>query len=116
MGLFLRDKFKRLGIPFIAYQLILGPLVGFLVNFVFISSNSWEYGADAGPCWFLLWLLIFNVCYATMDQNIAYLNMSFPSIFKLIIVGVIIGVIDFGIVLLVPGGSFIYMPISFGSL
>ena len=45
-----------------------------------------------------------------------YLQISFPSLVKLILCGAVCGVIQFGIVIVIPQGSFIYMPISFGSL
>eukprot|EP01084_Bolivina_argentea_P300324 517831_1 len=115
--LFLRDKFKRLGIPFIIYQLILGPFVGFLINGVFIKHNSYSYGADAGPCWFLLWLLIFNTCYVLIDHNLPFLKVKFPSILSIVVLyGACFGLIQFAVVAAIPEGNFIYMPITVGSL
>eukprot|EP01083_Nonionella_stella_P142060 438761_1 len=66
---FLSDKFKRLGIPFLFYTFIMGPSLALFISQVVIGS-SYSYIPNPGPCWFLAWLLIFNVCYVIMDENV----------------------------------------------
>eukprot|EP01084_Bolivina_argentea_P300630 518442_1 len=117
---FLYDKFYRLGIPFLFYFFVLGPIHNLLINKVFIKngntkSASW-YQPDPGPCWFLGWLLLFNVCYCIMDQQISYYEKKLPSTMKLILYGLVFGFIQLIVIILLSNGSFIFMPISVGSL
>ena len=113
--LFISDKFKRLGIPFVVYVLIIGPGLDLLIKKVLIGGQSYSYFPDAGPCWFLAWLLIFNSCYIMMDKTVPNYVMKFPSLLRLIIFGAILGVIQLGAFIVVPTG-FLFMPITMGSL
>ena len=62
---FLADKFKRLGIPFLAYTFVLGPLLTLLVDQAVIGHGGRPLGYNITPAqtWFLAWLLTFNVAY-----------------------------------------------------
>eukprot|EP01083_Nonionella_stella_P068276 181184_1 len=111
---FLSDKFKRLGIPFLCYTFIMGPSLALFISQVVIGS-SYSYIPNPGPCWFLAWLLIFNVCYVIMDENVPFYVMKCPSLIRLTIYGAILGVIQL-IVFIMVGDSFIFMPITLGSL
>lgn len=72
-GLFLKDRFIRLGIPFLVYFFILNPSLTFMAfrfNDVAVQSypsfmihNFIRY-SGSGPLWFVLSLLIFTVMYA----------------------------------------------------
>jgi len=70
---FLADKLKRLRIPFLFYTLVLQPLVSNFVNLAVIGPESslhkWSYVPSPGPCWFICWLIIFNVCYTMIDAD-----------------------------------------------
>jgi fucose 4-O-acetylase-like acetyltransferase len=67
---FLSDRFLRLGLPLLAFGLILGPLTvamvtaaegkGFWSTFVWLSNHGVFIN---GPLWFLLALLIFSLAY-----------------------------------------------------
>eukprot|EP01083_Nonionella_stella_P068275 181182_1 len=110
---FLSVKFKRLGIPFLCYTFIMGPSLDLLISQG--VGTAYSYIPDPGPCWFLAWLLIFNVCYVIMDENVPFYVMKCPSLIRLTIYGAILGVIQL-IVFILVGGSFIFMPITLGSL
>ena len=120
---FLADKFKRLGIPFSIYFWILGPINNLLVDQIFIGENmadgekksSSYYSNDAGPCWFVAWLLIFNVLYCLIDADVPYYNKQIPSFIKLSLYAIVLTILN-TICILVLGGSFIFMPITIGSL
>ena len=60
---FLRDKIKRLGIPFLLYLLVIGPLMQCFIALVVAKDGGYEYKPDPGPSWFLAWLLLLNSCY-----------------------------------------------------
>jgi peptidoglycan/LPS O-acetylase OafA/YrhL len=73
-GDFLKDRFKRLGIPLIFYIFIIAPAILYLNN-LFINGERTNYftfyyeqvlkkgNFDAGPLWFLQVLLFFSVFY-----------------------------------------------------
>ena len=70
-GPFLRDRFLRLGIPLLIYDLLVEPFVMFLV--VGFTGSYWTFysnyvlslrGIGQGPVWFIELLLIFVVFYA----------------------------------------------------
>eukprot|EP01084_Bolivina_argentea_P104962 187900_1 len=116
---FLKDKFQRLGIPYLIWLLIIGPLVNIFLNKV-IRNCSYSYHPDPQHCWFLAWLLVFNYCYAMMDEHLHQLTFKFPSnylVLKLLTVGAILGMIQLMIVGIIGEfKDFIYMPIAVGSL
>jgi glucans biosynthesis protein C len=70
---FLRDRFKRLGIPLVVYFFVLNPLLVFLVVrlqglttaglFVFLGAY-YRSTVGPGPLWFVLALLVFGSVYA----------------------------------------------------
>jgi hypothetical protein len=54
---FLRSKFHRLGLPFLAFLFIFGPLLNLLAAYT--TGNRFSYFPSPGPPWFLAWLLFF---------------------------------------------------------
>jgi len=113
-SLFMADKLKRLGIPFLLYLLIIGPICNAFMNFIALDRDAFPYSPDPGPTWFLAWLLIFNTCYVSFNDSIPIYQMQFPSLWKLVLFGCILGLIQFSVTPV--GGNFIFMPITFGSL
>ena len=64
---FLRDKAKRLGLPFLAYLFVFGPLLDLFISEAMTSAeHTYHYAPDPGPPWFLAWLCLFNFCYACL--------------------------------------------------
>jgi len=67
---FIGDRFLRLGLPLLAFGLILGPLTAAIVNFAkgqgFWTTFSWLWlhrQFISGPLWFAQALLIFSLVY-----------------------------------------------------
>jgi len=95
---FLKDKFKRYGIPVIVTYLILQPVMNFIFC-RFVGGYSWYfYGIRGswiagGPCWFLLALLFFNTLYAF--DNSEPLRIRAPSVGMLLVVGFVLGLAKF---------------------
>ena len=115
--LFLKDKFKRLGVPFIVYTFILGPSLDAAIHYKFVSStDTWVYLPNWGPCWFLAWLLIFNSCYVLIDSQQPNWMQALPSLTRLMFYGALLGVLQLGAVLLLLADGYMFMPITFGSL
>ncbi|MER6307297.1 acyltransferase [Streptomyces sp. NPDC001657] len=77
---FLRDRLKRLGIPLLAFLLLIRPLVG-LGGFADLRAEFAEQGKDlpywlyyvlswdAGPMWFVEVLLAFSLVYALVRHR-----------------------------------------------
>lgn len=83
-GRFLADRFKRLGIPWLIYEVIINPLVHYVVDVrggdghgsfydCQFQGSFWQYLAEYprnlgsigdGPVWFLEALLAFSIIYA----------------------------------------------------
>lgn len=78
--LFLKDKVKRLGLPYLAWQLFLGPFLNevFIPTLIF-DVPALDYDFLIGPPWFIRTLLSFNVVYAFCPGELPA-NMNMPSI------------------------------------
>lgn len=74
-GPFLRDRFLRLGVPLLCYELIIHPLQAYPLTKVgafdiegsfrqFLASYYTSFHIGSGPLWFVETLLIFAVVYA----------------------------------------------------
>jgi len=114
---FIADKLKRLGIPFLVYTLCLGPLLDVTIKYGFINNgSSFSYYPNAGPCWFLGWLLIFNAMYLVMDDSVPIYIAKLPSFLKLLLIGIGLGVVQLIVCYVIVPGGFILMPITLGSL
>lgn len=113
---FLKDKFKRYGIPVIVAYLILQPVLYFILG-RFIGGQSWYvYGIGGswiagGPCWFLMALLFFNTLYAF--DNSEPIRIRAPSVGMLLVVGFVLGLAK---VPFPPDGSIFYVPHGFQML
>jgi len=78
---FLKDRFKRLGMPLIFYIFIIAPAILYLNNliikgesvnyFIFYYEQVLKKGIiDVGPLWFLQVLLFFSILYAIFNEII----------------------------------------------
>lgn len=109
---FLADKFRRLGLPFLFYFFVVGPALTALNNAAFIGRPV-GYEPNAGPAWFLCWLLVFNVAYvAVVEGSVVMANR--PSLLWLAAAAAGLGVIQFIQMIFMP--LYFFMPITFGSL
>ena len=114
---FLRDRFKRLGTPFLLYLFIFGPLLSAIATWIGPGSG-WFWSPDANVSWFLCWLLIFTTAAVwTLDPTTINTNQPLrarPSLLTMIGIGALCGFLQ-GIQLgFLP--AFPFMPISLGSL
>lgn len=70
---FVRDRLLRLGVPFLAFTLILWPLLMYALYHP-LGASYWEEFLsdegyiDTGPLWFVGVLLIFSLAYAAVSQ------------------------------------------------
>ena len=114
---FLRDKAKRLGLPFLAYLFVFGPLLDLFISEAMTSAEHvYRYAPDPGPPWFLAWLCLFNACYAFCgaDDERAP-TLAPPTLARLAWIGAALGAVSAPLIA-VLGGGFVMMPITFGSL
>jgi len=112
--LFLRDKFKRLGIPYVTFCLVLAGLLGLIYQAGAHHDVKWEPTPNPGPLWFVGWLLVFNTAYANTDHSTPNV-MSCPTPSKMLLWCFFINILNW-IVMIFGGGTFAYMPLTFGSL
>ena len=116
---FLTDRFKRLGIPFVVVLFVLMPGINAVTNLLLSPKRagdeaSWSYSPDPGPAWFLFWLMLISYAYSSLGGPKA--TMARPSLLSMVgYGGVLCGLVQLGCIV-VLGPQFITMPISFGSL
>jgi hypothetical protein len=112
---FLRDRFKRLGIPFIIYALAAGPALGAAAT-ALGPRRDYVYGVDANVAWFLVWLLVFTCAavWAASAPPPLPPPRARPSLLVMVCAGALCGVLQAAQMAFAP--AFPYMPISFGSL
>jgi len=113
--MFLRDKFKRLGIPFVVYCLVLSSLLGLIYQAGSHHDIKWEIAVNPGPLWFVGWLLVFNTAYANTDHSTPTV-MSCPTPSKMLLGCFFVNILNWVIFILTGQGVFAYMPLTLGSL
>merc|ERR1711871_1609177 len=92
---FVVDKLVRLGGAWLLWTMLLGPLMQ-LIDMAYAGQPlSWAY--DRGPTWFVLWLLNFSVVYAAIAQFIPTVKMSMPHPFILLVIGMALSGVYYGI-------------------
>lgn len=87
---FIKDRMKRLGIPFLVYTFVISPAIRYLI-YLFIKnkpSDIIEFLVEernifsSGPLWFVELLLIFNVIYYLLNRFIHPAGISKSAILK----------------------------------
>jgi len=114
--LFIKDRFTRLGIPFLPFLLILGPISQISAQFI-VFNTFLGYNPYSGPLWFVVWLSIFHFGYATVAEaggTDRYMIFDIPSFGMILLTGALLGFIQGLQLLFFPG--FPLMPIVWGSL
>ena len=100
---FVVDKLVRLGGAWLLWTMLLAPLMQLMVNAYAGQPLGWAY--DQGPTWFVLWLLNFSVVYAAIAQFIPTVKMSMPHPFILLVIGMALSGVYYGIsYLVIPRG------------
>ena len=95
-SVFLRDRFRRLGLPVAVYVLVLNTLVPYLQLKVAHPNTPFRYEPAVTLAWLPLWLLIFNVAYAFREghpPSLAGAPVDLPSAWKLCFTGLAVGVV-----------------------
>lgn len=117
-GRFLTDRWLRLGVPSLAYMLLVHPLTGYFVLHWwdvdlptayagFLRSGRWL--SASGPMWFAIALLIFSAIYAlcrlAMRGGTGAAAPSRPGLPALAALGLAIGGIAYGVRMVWPIGT-----------
>lgn len=113
---FLKDRLIRLGVPLLAYIFILGPYVQYIVNFKNHDSFAEFYrieivsftSINIGPLWYVEALLIFSFLYVLFCQFTFGKqpdDLPFPSVKKLILIAIGLGMTAFVLRLFWPTGK-----------
>ena len=114
--LFIRDRFRRLGIPLLFYIIIIGPFLIYIqkifiakekVNFLYFYYNFIIKNIiiEAGPLWFLQALLIFSIFYILLMEIVKKVqkkkaafekkNLDFPQNYKIILFIILLAIVTF---------------------
>ena len=109
---FLQSKFKRLGCPLLASFFVLEPLRNLMAQ-AFVGA-SLSYNPAFGVCWFLAWLLLFNVCYVFIGGEKCVWKR--PWFLWMCLVCVALAPFQLMVTQLAPGQFFGGMPMANGSL
>jgi surface polysaccharide O-acyltransferase-like enzyme len=113
---FLKDRFKRLGIPLIFYSFVLSPFLSFLVYRYAEEHeiNYWQYlgGYDHwiefGVLWFVAALLVFTVLFVILRK----IQSGRMQLSKILLFAFILGLITFVVRLVFPVGWVLH-PVGF---
>jgi glucan biosynthesis protein C len=124
--LFHLDKAKRLSLPLLLITLTICPF-SYMIGQAYAQVPI-SYIPQAGPGWFLAWLILFNVVYSTIreakgrQQIVAepteqVTATPFPSTVKRVVAGIAIcGIVMGAVIVLLGQSTFALMPIAVGSL
>lgn len=112
---FLKDRFIRLGTPYLFYLLIIGPLIEYFVHVNHRMSLAIFYNTQIltfhrfliGPLWFVEALLIFNIIYVLYKKfvNRSRVTLQFPTYRTLVITAILLGIVAFATRLIFPVGT-----------
>lgn len=122
---FLKDRLIRLGIPLVVFALLVDPIVEFVLStsrgwfsgsFLTYMSNSIMHfsGAQFGPLWFVLALLLFDVAYVgwrTISSK-PISARSFPRNSIILAFALLLGGATFAVRLIWPVG-YTFTPLNF---
>ena len=118
-GIFLRDRFKRLGIPLLVYYFLLNPVVVCLSEHFrgeiegpflpFLWRNLLRFPGP-GPLWFVLSLLMFAVAYVAIRQLSHPVKEGaeprpLPTNRQLLVFIVVVSAVTFAVRLAYPTGT-----------
>ena len=121
---FMEDKYRRLGVPFLLYYFALQPILIIIVLLLQhegdhrhpLDQSTWPWQLGPGPLWFSAWLLVFNQVYAWVDHSSANrVNVPLPSLWKFLFVCLFLTLLQVA-TSTIAGGTFAFMPMTYGSL
>eukprot|EP01043_Picozoa_sp_COSAG02_P002093 COSAG02_NODE_47_length_45434_cov_101.776221_1_plen_403_part_00 len=105
---FLRNKFQRLGVPFLLCLYVFGPLADVFVE-VAVTRSKMQYTPDPRNAWFLAWLLVFNCCFCFIGG--ACILVERPSLILMVGSGLVLGLLQ-GSLATCGVTNFAMMPVS----
>lgn len=105
---FLRNKFQRLGVPFLLCLYVFGPLADVFVE-VAVTRSKPQYTPDPRNAWFLAWLLVFNCCFCFIGG--ACILVERPSLILMVGSGLVLGLLQ-GLLAACGVTNFAMMPVS----
>jgi hypothetical protein len=112
---FLRKSFYRLGPVAIVFWLLVNPLNSYF-GFALVKPENMAFAYSPGQAatWFLTWLMVFNSCYALIDDDEFTTHVDKPAFGRIIKLGLVLAIIQgvAGALCLFSGGSFAEMPVS----
>jgi surface polysaccharide O-acyltransferase-like enzyme len=120
-GKFIADRLLRLGLPLVFYSLVLSPFLSFMtytIEHPQVTYAQYLGGFDGwinfGVLWFVAALLLFTLAYALFRMFVDDKGISkpVPSVAKIVIFAVCIGVITYAIRIVFPVG-WVLRPLGF---
>jgi surface polysaccharide O-acyltransferase-like enzyme len=120
-GKFVADRLLRLGLPLVFYSLVLSPFLSFMtytIKYPQVTYAQYLGGFDGwinfGVLWFVVALLLFTLAYALFRMFVDDKGISkpVPSVAKILIFAVCIGVITYDIRIVFPVG-WVLKPLGF---
>ena len=112
---FLRKSFYRLGPVAIIFWLLVNPLNSYFGYALIKPDNmTFNYSPGQAATWFLTWLMLFNSCYALIDDDQFTVPIQKPTFGRIIKLGIQCAILQAGAGLfcLFSGGAFAEMPVS----
>ena len=121
---FIEGKIRRLGLPLYLFAFVVYPLLMFTMAKCFNNGSPDDKERaytfpmpEAGPAWYILWLLFFCAVYATVREDASRSVPEKPTLGECMKWGLFAGLVQGAILILFPKmHSFGAMPITFGSL
>jgi len=99
---YIKDKFVRLGGPFLLVALIFYPLL-YLWCYAYAGYPLKWNRISFGPLWFVFWLLIFSCLYALIAQVMPVIKMRCPNPILLSLCGFPLGLAWYGLQIVTNG-------------
>jgi glucan biosynthesis protein C len=113
-GIFLLDRFKRLGIPLVFYSLVISPLTIYIAithryntltfKDYYLNREQW---IETGVLWFTAALLIFTFAFVLLQYfsgNKTKRSSTFPGNRSIFVFAVILGILSFFVRIVFPIG------------
>lgn len=112
---FLRRSFWRLGTVAILFWLVFNPINAYL-GYILVKPDNMRYIYSPGQAatWFLTWLLVFNSCYALIDDEELTAPVEKPNFRAIVKIGLLVAIVQAiaGVLCIFSGGAFAEMPVS----
>lgn len=115
---FLTERAKRLGIPFVVYVFLLGPLARRMDLLIYYQGSSelpFSNIFEEGPAWFLNQLIVLGIAYSFLCGKGWSPKIACPSLLGLIGIATVVGLLAGLLSIVFPGDSGVLMVPMFWS-